>query len=107
LCKYINTPLPILIKKAGYSQKHIIHLFKKYVGITPKYFQRIFRFNQALHALHRAIPNQTNWSDIYAIDYFDQAHFIKEFNHFTGASPHAFITSGSPCSTFIHSKTIV
>jgi len=32
--------------------------------------------------------NKINWSGIaYEFEYFDQAHFIKEFLHFTGLSP--------------------
>ena len=30
------------------SQKHLINQFKKFVGLTPKYFHRILRFNEIL-----------------------------------------------------------
>ena len=72
------------------SQKHLIHLFKKYIGLTPKWYQRILRFNDLL----KQIQNKENiaWADIaYRCGYTDQSHFIKEFKHFSGFNPREFI----------------
>ena len=77
---------------AGYpkSQKHLIDQFKKYVGVTPKVFQRIMRFNEILNTVKKDGPS--SWTDIaYTYGYSDQSHFIKEFRSFSGFSPNEFI----------------
>lgn len=79
-----------LIKDYPYSQKHLIDQFKKYVGLTPKYFQRILRFNEILTKINQ--KEKRSWTRIsYECGYADQAHFIKEFKHFSGFNPQAFI----------------
>jgi AraC-like DNA-binding protein len=72
------------------SQKHLIEQFKQYVGLTPKSYHRILRFNDLL----ATIQNQQSiqWSEVsYLSGYADQSHFIKEFKHFSGYNPKEFI----------------
>jgi len=72
------------------TQKHLIVQFKKYFGLTPKSFQRIFRFNEILAQIQG--KEQINWSQItYNCGYTDQSHFIKEFKEFSGFNPQEFI----------------
>ncbi len=72
------------------SQKKLIDEFKKFVGLTPKYYQRILRFNDLLQKIQH--KDSVTWRDI-AQDcgFFDQSHFIKEFRHFSGMNPEQFI----------------
>ena len=78
------------IEEYSKTQKHLINQFKKYVGLTPKYYQRILRFNQILAEIHQS--KKIEWSDIaYQFEYTDQSHFIKEFKHFSGFNPQKFI----------------
>ena len=89
-----NSPTQInlleLSEKLGYSQKQFIQLFKKYVGITPKQFHRIVRFNEILSAVENG--EEISWT-IIATDcgYFDQAHFIKDFQSFSGINPKKYL----------------
>lgn len=102
ICNHIFDSLPFLVQKTGYSQKHLIHLFKKHVGVTPKYFQRISRFNKVLNDI-QAMQREIDWVGIFFDNhYFDQAHFIKEFTHFTGFSPQSYIETGSTCTRLIY-----
>ena len=79
-----------LVKKYPNTQKQLILNFKKYVGLTPKYYQRILRFNELLQSIHQ--KQQIAWADIaYQCGYSDQSHFIKEFHHFSGFNPVEFI----------------
>ncbi|MCB0401080.1 MAG: AraC family transcriptional regulator [Flavobacteriales bacterium] len=85
---YIN--IANLSKKLGYSQKQFIQLFKKYVGITPKQFHRITRFNEIL----RSVENKKDvmWTEeANNCGYFDQAHFIKDFQSFSGLNPSKYL----------------
>jgi len=60
--------------------------FKEVVGLLPKSFSSITRFNNAYHYI---IQNANkNWLDVVSeFNYFDQAHFIKEFKRFSGFTP--------------------
>ncbi|MEM7001996.1 MAG: AraC family transcriptional regulator [Pseudomonadota bacterium] len=77
----------------GGSQKHLIDQFKRYVGLTPKRYQRIVRFNELLATMQS--EQQVNWSDVaHRCGYADQSHFIREFKKFSGFNPQAFIRDG-------------
>ena len=72
------------------TQKHLIAQFRKYIGLNPKHFQRILRFNDVFAKMQ---ANQfLSWSDIaYLCGYSDQSHFIREFKNFSGFSPEEFL----------------
>ncbi len=85
----ILTPPPKikdLANTLGFGHKRFIDLFSRIVGITPKLFARICRFQRALSAIP---PNgSVDWTTVaYSCDYFDQAHFIKDFRKFSGLTP--------------------
>ncbi|MFW6275217.1 MAG: DUF6597 domain-containing transcriptional factor [bacterium] len=63
--------------------------FNKYVGISPKSYASLSRFQNGLNQI---IHNDYNkLSDIaYNFGYFDQMHFIKEFKRFSGNTPKKF-----------------
>jgi AraC-like DNA-binding protein len=78
-------------EKTGFSNKHFIHLFEKYVGASPKTYLRIMKFQRVLRAVEEA--RQIQWTDIaYSCGYYDQAHFIKEFKRFSGFNPGAYLS---------------
>ena len=72
----------------GLSQRRFIELFTREVGLAPKVFCRVRRFQAAVAAAHRARPD---WTAV-ALDcgYFDQAHFIHDFEEFSGLTPSAW-----------------
>lgn len=73
-------------KYLGLSQRRFIQVFKAEVGLTPKLFSRIQRFQQTRTFIqHNPSPN---WATV-ALDlgYFDQSHLIREFHEFSGLSP--------------------
>ncbi len=72
------------------SQKHLIDQFKQYIGLTPKQFQRIARFNDILGRIQQ--QDNISWSEVaYQCGFSDQSHFIKEFKTFSGFNPQEFI----------------
>ena len=77
-------------KYLGLSQRRFIQVFKTEVGMTPKLFSRIQRFQQTRTFIHH--NPSINWADL-AIDlgYFDQSHLIREFLEFSGLSPTDYI----------------
>ncbi|MFK7803595.1 MAG: DUF6597 domain-containing transcriptional factor [Anaerolineae bacterium] len=81
-----NRPLTQISTEAGYSQKQLIQIFKDHVGVSPKRYQRILRFSQSLSIL-AAQPTADYSQILSACNYYDQAHFINEFRHFSGYRP--------------------
>ncbi len=69
--------------------KKLERLFQKNIGISPKQYIKVVRFNTLLENL---ISNDFNkWSDLaYDAGYFDQSHFIKDFNYIIGKNPRVF-----------------
>jgi len=87
-------------KKVGYSQKHLIKIFKEHVGLSPKSFLKIIRFQKAIQEIEQ---NKTaNWTSI-AFDsgYYDQAHFINDFKCFSGFTPTQYLKTNSEYSNYI------
>ncbi|MBK8449547.1 MAG: helix-turn-helix transcriptional regulator [Saprospiraceae bacterium] len=77
------------------TQKQLIEHFKKYVGLTPKYYHRILRFNEILKIINK--NERLPWTEVaYSCDYSDQSHFIKEFFLFSGFNPKEFIKMEFP-----------
>ena len=77
-------------RSAGYSQKHIIQLFKRQVGVTPKEFMRIIRFQKAVESIER--QEFIDWPGIsYDCGYYDQSHFIADFKNFSGFTPRQYM----------------
>ncbi|MFK8052999.1 MAG: helix-turn-helix domain-containing protein [Woeseiaceae bacterium] len=82
-----------LTETFGGSQKHLISQFKKFIGITPKQYQRVLRFNSIFAQMQS--DQFLSWSDIaYQCGYADQSHFIREFKAFSGFIPEAFLQEG-------------
>ena len=70
----------------GLSAKRFIERFKIEVGLTPKRYCRVRRFQQALMLSNRG--RNVDWTRV-SMDcgYFDQAHFIHDFRSFAGITP--------------------
>jgi AraC-like DNA-binding protein len=75
-----------LQKQLQLSERSFERRFKQYVGITPKLFSRISRFQASLGQLRN--NEYDKLSDIaFGNDYADQSHFIRSFKEFAGCSP--------------------
>lgn len=84
-----------IIESFNGSQKHLIAQFKKYIGLTPKQYQRVLRFNEVFQQMQD--DQFLTWSDIaHRCGYSDQSHFIREFRHFSGFNPESFLKNDFP-----------
>jgi AraC-like DNA-binding protein len=75
---------------AGLSARQFERRFTHQVGLPPKRYARIVRFNAALKAKITA-PRRL-WTDIaHDYGYYDQMHMVRDFETFTGESPATFV----------------
>jgi AraC-like DNA-binding protein len=75
-----------VVDRVGLSSRRFSQLFREQVGMTPKAFHRLYRFQNALHRI--VASEQVSWADLaLACGYFDQAHFIHDFKAFSGLTP--------------------
>lgn len=71
---------------AGTSRRHLERLFVEQIGVGPKVFARLLRF-QAAAARLVAEPNVPLAAVSGDSGYFDQSHMIHDFLTFAGSSP--------------------
>ena len=99
---YQNKPpsMKALASKLGYSQKHMIAIFDKHVGLSPKRYARVMRFQRVIHALER--DETPSWSMLaQEFGYYDQAHLINDFKAFAGMTPTHYLRSKGPFLNFL------
>jgi AraC-like DNA-binding protein len=82
-----------LVDATGLSSRRFIELFKRQVGLTPKVFGRLQRFQKAIVAGHA--NTRTDWCSV-ALDcgYYDQSHLHRDFREFAGMSPGMYAAAG-------------
>jgi AraC-like DNA-binding protein len=87
-------------ERLGVSHKHLIQEFAAWVGLTPKLYCRVRRFQAVLGEMRRR--KSITWADLaFSCGYYDQAHFIKEFQSFCGLTPTRFRQQCGDSSNFI------
>jgi AraC-like DNA-binding protein len=70
----------------GWSPRHLRRVFQEWVGVGPKVFCEIVRFKSARRSLRRQ-PRPNLLQVALEAGYYDQAHFIHDFDRFYGSSP--------------------
>jgi len=78
--------LPRLLGELGVSERQLERRFTMAVGVSPKTYIRIRRFNEALRLMKtRRYP--TLASIAYALNFADQSHFIRDLKEFSRVTP--------------------
>ncbi len=100
-----------LARELGYSRKHVATLFKTHVGVSPKVYARIIRFEHARARLDElaSLSSATRQDGLHvresprglgelALDfgYYDQAHFNREFRDLAGVNPRDYLRRAMP-----------
>lgn len=70
------------------SIRQLERQFKKVVGLTPKFYCRIIRFNYIFEVMKE--QNDSWVRTALKSGYFDQSHFIKNFKEFSGEEPSSY-----------------
>lgn len=83
------------IAATGLPTKRFIALFSQEVGLTPKRYCRIRRFQDVLRRIERA--EEVDWTAVaVACGYYDQSHCIRDFRDFAGINPTAYLARRTP-----------
>ena len=69
--------------------KQFERIFSNYVGINPKKYASIVRFQNVIQ-MKRKHDNSSMFQLAFDNGYYDHAHFIHDFKSFTGLSPKEF-----------------
>ena len=88
-----STSISDLLKEDPSKRRKLERDFRKQIGISPKQLGRVIRLQTALKMLLNSDEKLTNIA--YESEYFDQAHFIKDFKEFTGITPKEFLGNES------------
>jgi len=85
-----SAPINAILKEDLSKRRQLERKFLKQIGISPKQLGKVIRLQTAL----KMLLNQQSDSltkIAYESEYYDQAHFIKDFKEFTGTNPKDFL----------------
>lgn len=85
-----DKPIKSICSELGIGERTLQRTFLNGLGVTPKAFSKLVRFQRAVKVMAGA-PGRSLTDISYSLGYFDQAHFIREFKSLYGASPRVFI----------------
>ena len=88
-----------LATEACYSRKQFERFFSEMIGISPKKFLRIVRFQHSIHTKSKfPLSNLTELS--YECGYFDQSHMTNDFAKLSGMTPKQYFSDCEPYSDY-------
>lgn len=81
-----QTRVDQLAERVGFSARQLEREFRVSIGLSPKSFARIIRFQNLLRIVGEGMLQE--WADVaLAVGYSDQPHMVREFRAFTGQTP--------------------
>lgn len=89
-----------LVQKSYMSRRTFERRFFQKVGLSPKFYARVRRISFICNAI--AGKKEANWTDLlYEFEFYDQAHFIKDFEEFTGRSPQQYLKENRELARYV------
>jgi AraC-like DNA-binding protein len=84
-----TTTIADLTYTTGLSPRRLSERFNEQVGVSPKLYCRIQRFQQAVQQMHQG--TDIDWTELaLTCGYYDQSHFANDFRAFSGLSATAY-----------------
>jgi AraC-like DNA-binding protein len=82
-------------REIGWSRRWFCQAFGEAVGMTPKRYCRLLRFQKVVRQI--AAGRRVAWADLAtSAGFVDQAHLAHEFRAFSGLSPERFLAAERP-----------
>jgi AraC-like DNA-binding protein len=89
-----------LVAEIGISHKQFLREFEKCVGLKPKAFARLRALQQIIEVV--GYDQDPVWIDAaLSCGYHDQAHFIHEFQDFSGLTPSEYLRMRGPFLNYL------
>lgn len=83
-----------LVKNDASKRRQLERKFLKQIGLSPKQLGRMIRMQAALNLMLNQ-QSESFTSIAYESEYYDQAHFTKDFKDFTGITPKDFLQNNT------------
>lgn len=101
--RHREVKIEALADELGMSRRHFERVFSAHLGLTPKAFQRTARFHLTVRDL--LLTESADYLGT-ALDhgYYDQAHFIHDFESFVGQAPAHFLKTTARVAHFYNSS---
>jgi AraC-like DNA-binding protein len=88
--EWIDVTTRDLARRVDLSQRRFIQVFADEVGLTPKLYSRIQRFQRTRDIVRKLMAPR--WAEVAAgCGYSDQSHLIRDFQEFAGLSPSTYL----------------
>lgn len=84
-----------LATTACIGQKQFTRIFNKYVGMVPKTYLRLLRFNKAMMELQKSAGKNSLSEIAWQCGYCDLAHMANDFHQLCGHSPSEILEFGA------------
>jgi len=85
-----NTRVERLAARHHVAPRTLQRLFRRYVGVSPRWTLKRLRIHQAVEQL--AAGQQRPWTELaLELGYYDHAHFIRDFRLVTDRSPAEYV----------------
>lgn len=85
-----NTSINVILKDGLTKRRQLERKFVNQIGISPKQLSKVIRLQTALKLLLNH-PSENLTQIAYESEYYDQAHFNRDFKEFTGINPKDFL----------------
>jgi methylphosphotriester-DNA--protein-cysteine methyltransferase len=94
-----------LLKNSFMSRRSFERKFFQKVGLSPKYYARIRRIGYLCNLI--AGKKKVDWPSIfYECEFYDQAHFIKDFEEFTGRTPQQYLKENNELANYVEKPVV-
>lgn len=85
-----------IITEIPVTERQLERKFKEQIGITPKKFMDVIKFQHFLKSLQKSPPSIKLAQLVYACDYYDQAHLNNYFKRHVGVTPMQYRNNEHP-----------
>ncbi len=91
-----------LREQLNISERHFERRFRQNVGVSPNFYIRVKRFNEAVRLIQRR--HFSRFTDVaHALNYFDESHLIRDIKAFSGMTPK---TLSQKVETYAHDQVV-
>jgi len=98
-----------LMDETGWSRRLVTERFRRQLGLAPKAYARIVRFQRAVGLLQKVRDGHTLADVAIECGYYDQSHLTRDFAALAGCAPTALMaeSTGEPGVRFLQDDGIL